>query len=80
MPIFRSLLTGTSSHPASAVPGLSTEPEGVKKLAAKAVSVIALTEEGNNCKTSSMPHQVQGPLFANELAGSSTSSNAGSWH
>ena len=30
MPIFRSLSAGTSSHPASAVPGPSTESEGVK--------------------------------------------------
>ena len=30
MPIFRSLSVGMSSHPASAVPGPSTEPEGVK--------------------------------------------------
>ena len=30
MPILRSQSVGTSSHPASAVPGPSTKPEGVK--------------------------------------------------
>ena len=30
MPIFRNLSAGSSSQPASAVPGPSTDPEGVK--------------------------------------------------